>query len=182
MRSIAAILILVSSQLLVLGVTTGAFAMTAPLKLAPNKISPAISDGAAMGGTASDSFTLTAVNRENLPNGEEKWIIGYGDRGGRPLVAGPGFFQVSVDRNSRRVLLDLAQVARSLVATSALDKIVKESRLVGSSDLTMDPVDHSTNITLNMKSPVAVQVVSDTSNGGRLVLFLKPTLPAKAVR
>lgn len=161
---------------------TQALAMTPPLRLTPNKISPPISDGAAQGGTAADSFTLTKITREAAPNGGEKWIIGYGDRGGAPLVAGPGFFQVAVDRNSRRVLIDLAQVARSLVATNALDKIVKESNIVASSDLTMDPLDHSTNITLNTKSPVAVRVVSETAGGGRLVLHLTPTLPAKATR
>jgi hypothetical protein len=169
-------------QLLVFFVMTQAQAAPAPLNVTPGKISSPISAGVLTGGMAQDAFTLTKITRQPSRNGAERWTLTYGDREGRPVPSGPGFFHVAVDRNGRRVVIDLAQVHRTAVDGAQLEKMARGSALVATTDMIMDPQDRSTNITMNMKSAVAVRVASDRSAGGQLVLEISPTLPAKSVR
>ncbi len=161
-------------MLLSVSIANLAHAANMPLSVTPNRISAPLTAGSITGGKAADSFTLTKITRENAPNGIEKWSLTYGDRMGRPLVAGPGFFHVSIDRNSRRIVIDLAQVHRTAVEPRQLEQLAKASKLVASSDMIMDPQDHSTNITLTMKTAVSVRVASESTGGGKLVLLVAP--------
>jgi hypothetical protein len=157
-------------------------AAPAPLTVTPGKISSPISNGVFTGGSAQAAFTLTKITRQAGRNGTEKWTLTYGDREGKPVPSGPGFFHVSVDRNGRRVVIDLAQVHRTAVDGVELEKMARGSNLVATTDMIMDPQDRSTNITMNMKSAVAVRVANERTSGGQLVLEISPTLPAKATR
>ena len=159
-------------------------AMIAPLSVTPGHVSNPISNGVVTGGTAANEFTLLKVNREVMPRqgrsqGGEKWILTYGDRMGRPLGQEIGFFHINVDRHAKRVVIDLAQVNRSSIDRSALLKLTQGSHLVANSEMVMDPQDRSTNLTLNLRSPVEVKVLNKGSSGGQLVLFLSPILPTK---
>lgn len=174
-RSLFAFISVVTTPLLVA-------AVPAPLNVVPGKISAPIRSGVLTGGVAGDTFTLTKITRQAGRSGMEKWVLTYGDREGRPVPTGPGFFHVNVDRNGRRVVIDLAQVHKTAVDATQLEKMARTSSLIATTDMIMDPQDRSTNITLNMKSAVAVRVANERSQGGQLVLEISPTLPAKATR
>ena len=159
-------------------------AMITPLSVAPGHISNPISNGVVTGGSAANEFTLLRVNREPMAKqgrnqGGEKWTLTYGDRMGRPLGQEIGFFHINVDRHAKRVVIDLAQVNRSSIDRSALIRLTQGSQIVANSEMVMDPQDRSTNLTLNMRSPVEVKILNKGTVGGQLVLFISPILPAK---
>lgn len=149
-----------------------AHAATKPIHVQPGKVSPSIESGVLTGGQAANGFSLLSVQNEVAQN-EERIILSYGDHSGAPLAGEPGFFQVALDRNSKRVVLDLAQLNRTAIDPLTLKKILGASQYVVSSDMTMDPHDGSTNITLNLSRPVKIDVVSDPGAQGRVILRMR---------
>lgn len=147
--------------------------LVAPLRVKPGQVSPAIGAGAIAGGRAADEFSLLSVVRTPLKGGGEKLVITYGDRFGKPVKGEPGFFHVALDRDSRRVVIDLAQVSRTAVDPVDLGKILSSSKFVSGSDMTMDPHDGSTNITLSLKSPVTIKVAAMAGETGRLAIEMR---------
>ena len=70
---------------------------------------------------------------------------------GKPLTGEPGYFQVALDRDGRRLVIDLSQVTRTGVDPGQLKSALMKSKFVASTDMTMDPHDQSTNLTLTLK-------------------------------
>lgn len=151
-----------------------ASAALAPIQVKPGKISPPIHSGVIEGGLAADEFSIYSIERAATPEGSERLLITYGDRFGKAHKGEPGFFHIAMDRGSRRVILDLAQVPRTAVDQNDLAKILRQSLFVASSDMTMDPHDASTNITLNLKSPVSISVSAESGELSRLVVEMRP--------
>ncbi len=168
--------------LMLFGALETASALPRPIALQPGKISAPIASGVLTGGRADEEFTLLKITREAARGGIEKWTILYGDRQGKPIQQQPGYYHLTVDRNSRRLVLDLAQVYKTAVDRKQLEKMTKASTVVAASEMVMDPQDRSTNLTLNMKSAVEVRVSAEESDEGKLVLLMKPVLPTKAVK
>lgn len=92
-------------------------------------------------------------------NKSERITMKFGDKNGAPLSE-PGFFHLAVDEDGRRVILDLAQVQQTSVDKADLRAMVKRSELIRDAEITMDPVDKSTNITFYMKRPVVAQATA----------------------
>lgn len=152
---------------------SGAEAAIAPLQVKPGKLSPPIRAGAIAGGEASDEFSILGVKSIAAGPRKERFVISYGDRNGKPLKKEPGFFHVALDRNSKRVSIDLAQVSRTAIEPKDLSKILASSKLIADSDMTMDPQDGSTNITLNLRTPVAISVLAESEDAGKIVIELQ---------
>lgn len=150
-----------------------ATAMPKPMQVVPEKIAIAPRAGVFAGGQSNDEFSILAIRRESSDEGVERLVIEYGDRFGRPLQGEPGFFHVAVDRKATRVVIDLAQVNRTVIDQKELAQLLASSKFVADSDMTMDPHDASTNITLNMKTPVVLSVASSGRGQGRLILEIR---------
>lgn len=163
-----------------IGVWAQAAIPKGPLVVTPGKPSGAFDKGTAIGGKARDELSLLAVRLEPVGNsGSERVSLAYGDRFGKPLTGEPGYFHVTVDRNSRRIVIDMAQVQMTAVGPERLAKILSSSKLVASSEMTMDPIDGSTNITLQTKVPVTVKVGTVEGDSSRVFIELNPTSGAR---
>lgn len=148
-------------------------ASIAPLQVRPGRISPPIRAGAIAGGQAEDEFSILGIKTVASGASNERLVISYGDRNGRPIKGEPGFFHVALDRHSKRIIIDLAQVSRTAIDSKDLSRILSSSRLIANSDMTMDPQDGSTNITLTLRAPVQMSVLSEAGQQGRLVIDLQ---------
>jgi hypothetical protein len=133
-----------------------------------------IRQGVLTGGSAAEEFTLISIRTEARREGGERWIFQYGDRFGKPVQDRPGFLHVAVDRDSRRVALDFAQVNRAGFGKEALSKITSSSSVVSDSEIIMDPYDHSTNITLSLKKRSGIRLSTEGSEKGQLTLEIVP--------
>lgn len=162
-----------------LGVLPVATAAPAPIQVKPGSIAKAVGSGFFAGGEAAHEFSLIEATAKRSGD-SETLILMYGDVSGTPLRGKPGFFQAVLDRDGRRVTIDLSQVARTAIDPEALRKRLKDFKLVSSVDMTMDPTDSSTNITLNLKSPVELTVeASDDKSPSHVGLTLKPVAGGK---
>ncbi len=92
----------------------------------------------------------------SVPDKSERLTIMFGDKNGA-VLSEPGFFHLAVDEGGRRLILDLAQVQQTSVDKADLKAMVKHSELIRDAEITMDPVDNSTNITFLMKRPVVAK-------------------------
>jgi len=149
-------------------------ALPMPVQVAAGRISPPLQSGVSVGGKAGAEFTLIGAQAEPGGQNGERVSFSYGDPFGNQQKGEPGFFHVAVDRDGRRVVIDLAQIRRTAVDPQKLARVLGASKLVESSEMTTDPVDGSTNITLNMKSPVLVRVTASDGGPARLVVELEP--------
>lgn len=145
-----------------------------PLVVTPGKISGPLEKGTVVGGKARDELSLLGVRFEPSAGEVERLALVYGDRFGKPLKGEPGYFHVALDRNSQRVVLDLAQMQMTAVGPARLSRILTGSKLVASSEMTMDPLDGSTNITLQTKVPVHLKVVATEGEPATLAIELVP--------
>jgi hypothetical protein len=154
-----------------------ALAFPAPVQVKPGKIASPMSGGVVIGGQARDEFSLIGASSENSFSGKgERLILLYGDRFGAPLKGDPGYFHVALDRDSKRVVIDLAQIRKTAVEPLKLAKLLSVSKLIATSEMTMDPYDGSTNITLNLRTPVRLSASSDGSAQSKVVIELQPLL------
>ncbi|RYZ83278.1 MAG: hypothetical protein EOP06_20280 [Proteobacteria bacterium] len=170
----SALLLVVGFLGLLLVGSPRALAIPAPLTVKPNAVSmPLKNAGNIQGGRTSDEFSLLGVQSAKTANGE-KLVLNYGDRFGKPVKGEPGYFQVALDKSGQRIVIDLAQVTSTGIEPEQLRKILATSRYVASSDMTMDPHDRSTNITLTLKEPVEMTVATDAGNRAKVVVEMKP--------
>lgn len=158
-----------------------AVASPAPLLVRPGKVPSPMIAGVAIGGQARDEFSLLSVQREPMAGANgERIVLSYGDRFGRPQKGETGFFHIALDRDNKRVVIDLSQMRKTAVDPEKLAKILGASKLIASSEMTMDPYDGSTNITLTLKVPVRIQVGSVTDEQSKIVIELHPSVVAGA--
>lgn len=150
-----------------------------PVQVVPGKVSAPMRTGATIGGRASDEFSLLAVRRESLDSGGERVIVLFGDRHGKPLKGEPGYFHVSLEKDARRIVLDFAQMQRTAVDPTRLAKILSPSRLIHGTDMTMDPVDGSTNIILRTREPVEIKIGAAEGEPSRMFVDLVPIVKEK---
>ena len=148
-----------------------ALAAPAPLKVVPGNLTTLLRSGTMAGGEAHQSeISLLAVESLKQSQGE-RLTLSFGDHTGQPLQGKIGYFHIALDRSGKRLVIDLSHIARTAVDPSQLKKILSKSALVDGSDMTMDPSDGSTNITLNFKAPVQL-TVRPTGKDNKLVLDL----------
>lgn len=166
--------------LALLFVTGFAHAVPAPIQVKPGSVAKASAKGFFAGGEATGELSLIEATAAAKADGTETLDLFYGSHLGQKLKGLPGFFQVVLDREGRRVSIDLSQVVRTAIDPAVLRKKLKSSKLVSMIDMTMDPSDSSTNITLILKKPIEIAIESsDASSPSRLSLTMKPIEGAK---
>jgi hypothetical protein len=150
-------------------------AMPSPLHVKPGSALPVRVGSIANGGKALDEFSLLSVALAPVASGPlaERLILSYGDRFGKVWKGEPGFFQIALDKGGSRVVIDLSQVTRTGIDPVQLRTALSKSRLVASSDMTMDPQDQTTNLTLMMKKPVSLSLSTVSGARSQVVLDLK---------
>jgi hypothetical protein len=181
-----------SLLILVFHLSAWALPTPAPVQVKPGRIASPMSGGVVIGGQSRDEFSLIGARSENfevvsndrtsnvragshgIKREGERLILLYGDRFGSPMKGDPGFFHVALDRDSRRVVIDLAQIRKTAVEPAKLARLLSASKIVASSDMTMDPYDGSTNITLNLKVPARLRAASIGGDQSRVVIELQP--------
>lgn len=161
------------SFIFVFVMVNSAAAAIAPLQVKPGRLVSAIRGGALAGGRAAEEFSLLGIRRVAGRAGVERLVFSYGDRNGKPLKGEPGFFQIALDRSAKRLVIDLAQVGQTAIDSKDLARILSDSQFVAGSDMTMDPLDGSTNITIHTKIPIALAVMSEAGDQGRIILELR---------
>ena len=152
-------------------------AMPAKTFVRPQKLGTYIAAGSIIGGNAGKLFSLIRIQRMNMTGGTERLILTYGDHDGVPLKTQPGYFHLSLDQAGERLVLDLSQVLKTAVDQHDLIKELKGSKLVVKTDMTMDPQDGTTNITLFMKVPVETKANVDTTSEDKqnqIVIDIRP--------
>ena len=134
-----------------------------------------ISEGVFIGGEVSSPSSLLKVKLLKGINGNPKERIYFqtGDEEGR--VGGKTtYFHISVESDPSRIVLDFANLKKTAIGPEEVRAALKGSRFVKEAMITMDPVDHSTNITMTLSSPKKVAAFFWEKKPGRLYLEIKP--------
>lgn len=94
------------------------------------------------------------------------------------------YFHVEVDKTNSRIIMDLSQVQRSRLSESELKKVFAGSPYLALESIAYDPEDRATNLILNMKRPIKVEIFSPklAKTPGRIILDVAPVPAGKSKR
>ena len=137
----------------------------------PRPLGKYIASGVVVGGVAGDSFSILRIDKLVSKDGSERLAIVYGNGFGQPVKTDPGYFHINVAVRGARISIDLAQVQKTAVDARELARLFKDSKLVAATEMTMDPIDLSTNILLNLKRPAEVKAQIDNIKGARTLVI-----------
>lgn len=156
------------------------FAQAAPSRLIvkPERASVLTKPGAVVGGVSGEELSLLKIET-SFAETSNKLLLAYGDRTGRVAKGEPGYFNLTLDRDARRIVIDLAQVTKTGVDPLELKRRLASSKLIASSEMTMDPLDGTTNLTLTARHAVDVIVSTQTSPQAAVVIEIKPAGASK---
>jgi len=138
-----------------------------------------LTNGSVTGGqsaTGSSSFSILDVRRIFAAKDKvERILIEVGDDKGHPLINKLSYFQVSVEKNRPRVVINLSQTVASNVDQQKLRKLFLSSPYVKDAKINFDPVDLSMTMQLVLKKAVLLEVfeMKSKNKGSRLVVDLK---------
>lgn len=150
-----------------LGLSSVGFAAVKSLKFEPKALGDYFENGKVIGGEAGRAFSIRSLTKksENQNGLSEDIQIEIGDGLGQKLNGNVGFFQVAVENDPARVIIDLTQMHYSKIDERQVAAIFRDSGLIKSTDMTIDPEDFSTNLTLFLNKPVRVKVTSPEKQG-----------------
>lgn len=115
--------------------------------------------GAKTGGLAGTGFSLLDLKSDfNRQAGTERLLIDVGDIDGRPQKGLPGYFQVELQNNSKRIVIDFAQMPGSHLEARQLQEKLKKSMFIKSAKLLADPSDSTLSLVLDLKKPAKLKV------------------------
>ncbi len=124
---------------------------------APAKI--LVGQGVAIGGLAGSGFTLMDIRRTaDAKKKMERIVIDVGDHQGNPLKGYPGYYHAELQKNPQRLVLDFAQMPKSRLDELMISSRLKNSLAIRNSEMSLDPVENSLNLTLNLKPNTKVRV------------------------
>lgn len=134
-----------------------------------------LSHGVFYGGEADRGFSLVDLRRHFSTKDQiERIVLELGDEKGQPTKK-IGYFQVSVNKELKRVDIDLAQMRGALVDQKKLETMFAKSPLVKSAKINYDPEDLGIVIQLQLASSADVEVfkVPAKDKSGRIILDIK---------
>ncbi len=116
-------------------------------------------EGASFGGLAGSGFTLldvrrTADNKKKI----ERLVMDVGDIHGAPMRGWPGYYYAELKKNPQRLVIDFSQMPHSNIDAKGLNATFKGSMSVRKSAMSVDPVDNSLSLTLDLKPNTKVRV------------------------
>ncbi len=159
--------------LVALGVFFQAQGALKPLPVKPQKI--LIGSGSMAGGIAGTGFSLMNLKTmTNLQTRSERLMFDVGDIDGHPMKGLPGYFNVELKNNAKRIVVDFSQMPTTLMDSKALSERLKKSTYVQSVKMLSDPSDHTLSLIMELKKPVKLKVfqVPGQKSTSKLVLDL----------
>jgi hypothetical protein len=139
--------------------TSSAFAAIPAKKqvVAPMRI--LVGEGVSIGGLAGTGFTLLDLRRTaDRKKKIERLVLDVGDRTGAVMKGWPGYYHAELKKNPSRLVLDFAQMGSSRIDQVSLNTRLKNSLAIQKSNITVDPVDSTLNLTLDLKPNTRVRV------------------------
>lgn len=135
-----------------------------------------IENGTIVGGESGGPFTLLNVRRLlSAKDKIERVFLDLGNDKGKPLKNKVNYFQVSIDRENSRIVMDLSQMLASGVDSAKIKKIFAASPYVRDAEINYDPLDTTITIQFFLKKKVRIEafkmVAKDSAS--RLVLDIK---------
>lgn len=151
LRQITFILLVISAQ-------QGLAAISGQeLKSVPSPI--LAGQGVSFGGMAGKGFTLLDVRRSaSVQQKIERLVFDVGDKEGKVLTGPPGFFHAELKKNPQRLVLDFSQMPQVKVDQKGLIEKLKGSMAVRNVSMSVEPVDHALNLTMDLKKNTKVRV------------------------
>lgn len=113
--------------------------------------------GATFGGLAGSGFTLLDVRR-TADKKIERLVFDVGDKAGAVMRGWPGYYHAELKNNPQRLVLDFAQMPNSNLNQAALSARLKNSIAVTRTTMSLEPVDNSLNLTMDLKKNTKVRV------------------------
>ncbi|MEQ1664129.1 MAG: hypothetical protein ABL927_01985 [Bdellovibrionales bacterium] len=148
-------------------------------KIAPlKKLNQYLELGQFSGGEAGTTHSLLGVRsiisqKDKL----ERLILDLGNSEGKPLLGKISYFQVSIEPNNPRIIIDLSQIAASSVNDETIKSLVKKSPYIKSAKVHFDPSDTSISIQLFLKKKMKMEAFQLLSKNepGRIAIDLHDT-------
>lgn len=141
-----------------------AFASVPPLRLSvvPSLIAGPVSGQASVaeGGRRELSLSLLSVRRKPLNKTQERIFIGYGAAAGAALTDEAGRFHAELEKEGKRVVIDLQDVVHNAIGADELKRVMRGSSLVTKAEIKIDPFGRSTNVIFECRKPVQLVIES----------------------
>lgn len=148
-----------------IGCVLAAFlALPAQAAISKQKTQPVASkilsgEGVSYGGLAGSGFTLMGVRRTaDARKKVERIVLDVGDMNGAMLRGWPGYYFAELKRNPQRLVVDFAQMPNANLDQQKLSNVMKGSMAVMKTSMSLDPVDSSLNLTMDLKKNTKVRV------------------------
>lgn len=167
---------------LVLGATCSLWASIPYKQAGTGKRDIYLDNGVFTGGALKEPASLLNIRRILAKNSViDRWIIDLGDIEGKPLAHRPSYFHIAIDRDMKRIVVDLDGVATSKIDEEQIGKILSSSPYVKSVGLRVDGSEKVTHLTVLLKRSVEVEAFELPSKelGGRIALDVRPTRTTK---
>lgn len=116
-------------------------------------------EGASFGGLAGSGFTLMDVRLTASKNKKvERIVIDIGDLQGAPMRGWPGYYFAELKKNPQRLVIDFAQMPNARLDQAKIAARMAASRGILKTAMSLDPVDNSLNLTLDLKKNTKARV------------------------
>jgi len=116
-------------------------------------------EGVSFGGLAGTGFTLMDLRRTaNAKKKIERIVIDVADLNGAPIRGWPGYYYAELKINPQRLVIDFAQMPNANIDQARISQRLKNSLAVLKSSMSLDPVDSSLNLTLDLKPNTKVRL------------------------
>jgi len=132
-------------------------------------------EGATYGGLAGSGFTLMDVRRTaDVKKKVERIVIDVGNLQGAPQRGWPGYYFAEMKKNPNRLVIDFAQMPNARIDQAKIAARMNGSLGVVRTAMSLDPVDNSLNLTLDLKKGTKARVyqVSGKKTTSKVVIDL----------
>ena len=116
-------------------------------------------EGASFGGLAGNGFTLLDIRKTaDAKKKIERVVLDVGDIQGAPMKGWPGYYYAELKKNPQRLVIDFSQMPNARINQQQIRSRLQGSAAIRTSQMTLDPVDNSLNLTLDLKQNTKVRV------------------------
>ena len=131
--------------------------------------------GVFVGGHSQPKLILLNVRHSLTGNGQERIVLDMGEGLEERPVDRPGFFHISIQKNPRRVVIDLENTEKAKVTAQQVTRLLKKSPYFSKADFYSDHRSKNLTIELSLKNRAQIEVFELVSIGksGRIVIDAK---------
>lgn len=116
-------------------------------------------EGVTFGGLAGSGFTLMDLRRTaDAKKKIERIVIDVGDRQGGAMRGWPGYYFAELKRQPNRLVIDFAQMPNARINQEQISSRMQGSLGILKTAMSLDPVDSSLNLTMDLKKNTKVRV------------------------